>query len=90
MGKLVGEKRLNKLFNNDIGKKKISCEGKCIVCGCDTKLTISRTYGGYGFQNGVLCETEIGQLLVKCVHCFESEKIQNLPQNLHDMCSIFN
>ena len=67
------------MFNDDKKGKQINCDGKCFGCGGDIKITVLKTSGGYGFQNGVLCETETGQLLAECGHCYKNGKKLN-PQ----------
>ena len=69
------------MFNDDKKGKQINCDGKCFGCGGDIKITVSRTSGGFGFQNGVLCETEAGQLLVECERCLKIGKELNSQQD---------
>jgi hypothetical protein len=78
---LIKAQTLNKMFRGNRGREHINCDGKCFGCGGIIKITVSRTSGGFGFQNGVLCETEAGQLLLECEHCLKSGKELNSQQD---------
>ena len=51
---LVDVKTLNKMFNSHSKKKQRICFGKCYCCGCDVRITLTKTSKGYGFENGAL------------------------------------
>ena len=71
---MIDIERINALFKENIGKHQINMEGKCSCCGCDVKISIERTTGGYGFLGGSLYETEEGQLLSVCINCQKKGK----------------
>ena len=71
-------KALSKLFDGEIKKNQIRLEGKCAGCGCDVKISITRTSGGFGLMGGMVFEMEDGRLLCKCGQCHKKgEPIRN-------------
>ena len=77
MAKLVEKETLDRMFD-DTGKKHHNHTGRCCSCESDVSVTIDKTSSGYGFQGGVLYESNTGQILVQCERCFK-----NIGQSNH-------
>ena len=43
---------------------------QCFICGCDVEIAITKTSGGYGFNGGVLHESNPKRLNVLCEICY--------------------
>lgn len=71
MVRLIDLERLNKIFGDGTNNKQFDV--KCSCRGCDVQIIITRTSGGFGFQGGVLYETDTGQYLAKCTHCYNAD-----------------
>ena len=65
---------LDKVFHSKKFRKQIRFKGKCMSCGSDVSISITKTSGGYGFLRGFLYETKTGRFLVKCIDCYKTEK----------------
>ena len=72
MATLIKEATLDRMFNDAMGKKHLKQSGQCYCCGSDVVITIERTFMGYGFQGGVLYESNTDQILMQCEHCFKN------------------
>ena len=72
---------MNKMFEHNVGTKKISYRGKCVCCGCDIDVTVTKTSGGFGLQHGVLYETEDGSFIVECSRCYKNSDTFYLPRS---------
>jgi len=72
MATLIKEATLDCMFNDSSGEKNLKQSGQCYCCGSDVVITIERTFIGYGFQGGVLYESNIDQILMQCEHCFKN------------------
>ena len=72
MATLLKEATLDCMFNDSVGKKHLKQSGQCYCCGSDVVITIERTFIGYGFQGGVLYESNTDQILMQCEHCFKN------------------
>jgi hypothetical protein len=72
MATLIKEAALDRMFNDAVEKKNLKQSGQCAWCGSDVVITIERTFIGYGFQGGVLYESNTDQILMKCEHCFKN------------------
>ena len=70
---LVGLDSLHKLFLQNPGKKRIEFTTTCQDCGCNLKLEIHATSGGFGIQNGVLFEPLPDVFRTKCAVCYQAK-----------------
>ena len=71
MATLIKEATLDRMFNDAVGEKHLKQSEQCYCCGSDVVITIERTFIGYGFQGGVLYESNTDQILMHCEHCFK-------------------
>ena len=71
MAKLIEEETLDRMFNEHVEKRRLKQSGQCYCCGSDVTIIIERTGNGYGFQGGVLYESNTGQFLMQCERCFK-------------------
>ena len=82
MATLIKETTLDHMFK-DAGKKKhLKQSGQCCGCGSDVEVTIEKTLVGYGFKGGVLYESNTGQLLIQCEHCFNNIVDESTPEDV--------
>ncbi len=72
MAKLIEEETLDRMFNDDVRKRQLKQSGQCYCCGSDVAIIIERTSGGYGFQGGVLYESNTDQILMRCERCLKN------------------
>jgi hypothetical protein len=72
MAKLIEEETLDRMFKDDVGKGHLKKPGRCHCCGSDVAIIIERTNRGYGFQGGVLYESNTGQFHMQCERCFKN------------------
>ncbi len=72
MAKLIKEETLDRMFDNDVGKRHLKQSGRCYCCGSDVEITIERTSRGYGFQGGVLYESNTDRVHMQCESCFKN------------------
>ena len=79
MAKLIEEETLDRMFNDNVGKRHLKQSGRCYCCGSDVAIIIERTCRGYGFQGGVLYESNTGQFLMQCERCFKNIGHSNHP-----------
>ena len=64
---------LNWMFGQRKNPKTVKYESKCHNCGCDVKIEISKTSGGYGFLGGVLYETDADDYYAICSVCYKKQ-----------------
>ena len=72
MATLIKEATLDRMFSDVVGKKHLKQSGQCYCCESDVVITIERTFIGYGFQGGVLYESNTDQILMQCELCFKN------------------
>ena len=66
---------LRKIFDANPGKSTIVLKGKCSDCGCETKVKITSTSGGFGLQGGALFKYSSDEYLMKCDDCYQVNPI---------------
>jgi hypothetical protein len=71
INKLVGVDSLNRMFEQNENSNHLTYQDQCDQCGCVVKVNITKTSGGYGFQGGVLYETDPQNFFVLCPNCYE-------------------
>jgi len=62
---------LKKMFEAKPERSTIVLKEKCSDCGCDTKIEITPTSGGFGLQGGFLFKSSTDKYIVKCPACTE-------------------
>ena len=60
---------LKQMFQTNPGKSTIELRDKCSDCGCEIKIEITSTSGGYGLQGGALFKNKTSDYCVKCPDC---------------------
>jgi hypothetical protein len=66
---------LKKLFEANPEKSTIVLNGKCSDCGCETRIEITPTSGGFGLKGGALFKYSPEDYLVKCHDCYKINPI---------------
>jgi len=61
---------LRKKFESNPGKSTIKLKDKCSDCGCEIKIKISSTSGGYGLQGGALFKSKAVGFFARCPDCY--------------------
>jgi hypothetical protein len=73
---------LKKLFKDNPEKSTIVLKEKCIDCGTETTIEITRTSIGFGLMGGVLFESSNDKFKAKCLACYEKHfKIDDNQKN---------
>ena len=79
MTMLIKRETLDRMFDNDVGKRHFKQSGKCYNCGSEVEIIIVRTSKGYGFQGGVLYESNTDQIFMLCNRCIRNtERLNHL------------
>ena len=60
---------LRKIFEDNPEKSTIVLKGKCADCGCDVKIEITPTAGGFGLLGGSLFKISPDEYFAKCPNC---------------------
>jgi CheY-like chemotaxis protein len=73
---IIEVEALNKMFAQHSGEECQVYQSECLRCGCNAKVEISRTSGGYGFHGGVLVSAH-QDFLILCSDCFRKSDTSN-------------
>lgn len=68
---IIESESLHKIFEHHSNAGEIRYEGNCYKCGCQTKVEITKTSGGYGLQGGGLFEQPSQNILILCSECIK-------------------
>ena len=68
---------LKAILGNNGDSDAMIVESVCCECGCELKIEICCTCGGYGFNGGILLEPKNSKLQVKCLACHHKKEIQS-------------
>jgi hypothetical protein len=78
--KIVTEETLHFLFMDEGYKDSFEFASFCLVCGVDVTVKVVKSTGGFGLLGGVLYESDLHTLTVKCLGCAEANN--KLPHSL--------
>ncbi|MGD2150960.1 MAG: hypothetical protein PVF99_10170 [Desulfobacterales bacterium] len=69
---------LKKIFEDNPEKSTIVLNGRCSDCGCDVRIEITPTSGGFGLLGGSLFKCSTDECFAKCPDCYKTNpKINN-------------
>ena len=57
---------LNRIFEENTDSQQHIHQGKCLDCGCEVKIEISKTSGGFGFFLRVSNASRVLRILLPC------------------------
>ena len=67
---VITRSSLDRLFHRkSVGEILVFENIRCVGCGESVNIKIQKTWGGYGFLNGIISEPAQGQSLAKCCDC---------------------
>ena len=68
--RLVSMETLRKIFADNGPKSPVIIQRTCSECGCDVKIELHKTSGGFGLQGGILLERD-HLMVADCLQCYE-------------------
>ena len=73
--RLVSLDTLKRIFADNGPASPVVMQRTCNECGCDVKIELHRTSGGFGLQGGILLERD-QQIVADCLHCYEKHTVE--------------
>jgi hypothetical protein len=77
---LITLEKLHLLYDKADISKLVVVNSHCSQCGIHLQVELHRTSEGFGMNRGVLFATRDGQLLAKCMKCYQYTKKENIKR----------
>ena len=73
--KLIGLESLKRIFADNTPQNLVLIQRTCRECGCEVKIELHKTSGGFGLQGGILFEGD-HHIVADCLECYAKHKLE--------------